>query len=66
VPHRKIIRFFLVRPTEMVPEASVICNQLERLIPPPPKTNSVAWVRERTVQTDRPPLVGELSANFCG
>jgi hypothetical protein len=28
-------------------------------------TNSVASVRERTVQTERPPLVGEDSANFC-
>jgi hypothetical protein len=30
------------------------------------KLNSVAWVRERTMPTERPPLVGELSANFCG
>jgi hypothetical protein len=28
-------------------------------------TNSVAWVRERTIPTERPPLVGEASANFC-
>jgi hypothetical protein len=28
--------------------------------------NSVALVRERTVPTERPPLVGEVSANFCG
>jgi hypothetical protein len=28
--------------------------------------NSVALVRERTIPTKRPPLVGELSANFCG
>jgi hypothetical protein len=27
--------------------------------------NSVAWVRERTIPTERPPLVGEVSANFC-
>jgi hypothetical protein len=25
------------------------------------KTNSVAWVRERTIPTERPPLVGQLS-----
>jgi hypothetical protein len=25
---------------------------------------SVALVRERTIRTDRPPLVGEVSANF--
>jgi hypothetical protein len=28
--------------------------------------NSVALVRERTIPTERPPLVGEVSANFCG
>jgi hypothetical protein len=27
-------------------------------------TNSVALVRERTIPTERPPLVGEISANF--
>jgi hypothetical protein len=30
------------------------------------KLNSVAWVRERTIPTERPPLVGEVSVNFCG
>jgi hypothetical protein len=30
------------------------------------KTNSVALVRERTISTERPPLVNEVSANFCG
>jgi hypothetical protein len=29
-------------------------------------TNSVALVRERTIRTERLPLVGEVSANFCG
>jgi hypothetical protein len=28
------------------------------------QTNSVALVRERTVPTKRPPLVGEVSANL--
>jgi hypothetical protein len=28
--------------------------------------NSVAWVRKRTIPTERPPLVGEISANFSG
>jgi hypothetical protein len=28
--------------------------------------NSMALVRERTMPTERPPLVGEVSANFCG
>jgi hypothetical protein len=30
------------------------------------KLNSVALVRKRTIQTERPPLVDEVSANFCG
>jgi hypothetical protein len=30
------------------------------------KKNSVALVRERTIPTERPPLVDEVSANFCG
>jgi hypothetical protein len=32
----------------------------------PTKLNSVAWIRERTIPIERPPLVGEVSANFCG
>jgi hypothetical protein len=28
--------------------------------------NSVALVRERTIPTERPPLVSEVSANFWG
>ena len=30
------------------------------------KKNSVALVRERTIPTERPPPVGEVSANLCG
>ena len=30
------------------------------------RKNSVALVRERTIPTERPPPVGEVSANFCG
>jgi hypothetical protein len=30
------------------------------------KLNSGALVRERTIPTERPPPVGEVSANFCG
>jgi hypothetical protein len=29
-------------------------------------TNSVALVRKRTIPTERPPLVGEVSDNFSG
>jgi hypothetical protein len=28
--------------------------------------NSVALVRKRTIPTERPPPVGEVSGNFCG
>jgi hypothetical protein len=31
----------------------------------PKQTNSMVWVRERTIPTERPPLVGEVIANFC-
>jgi hypothetical protein len=27
---------------------------------------SMAWVRERTILTERPPLVGDVSSNFYG
>jgi len=30
------------------------------------KLNSVALVRTRTIPTERPPPVDEVSANFCG
>jgi hypothetical protein len=30
------------------------------------KKNSLALVRKRTIPTERPPLVGEVSANVCG
>jgi hypothetical protein len=31
-----------------------------------PKLNSMVLVRERTIPTERPPLVGEVIANLCG
>jgi hypothetical protein len=30
------------------------------------KPNPVALVRKQTIPAERPPLVGEISANFCG
>jgi hypothetical protein len=30
------------------------------------KLNFLAVVRKRTILTEQPPLVGEVSANFCG
>jgi hypothetical protein len=29
------------------------------------KLNSVAWVYERNILTEKPPLIGEVSTNFC-
>jgi hypothetical protein len=29
------------------------------------QTNSMVWVREWTIPTERPPLIGEVIANFC-
>jgi hypothetical protein len=42
------------------PTHALSCGVAERQI------NSMALVRERTIPTERPPLVGEVSANFCG
>jgi hypothetical protein len=30
------------------------------------KQNSMVWGRERTIPTERPPLLGEVIADFCG
>jgi hypothetical protein len=30
------------------------------------KKTSMVWDRERTISTERPPLVGEVIANCCG
>jgi hypothetical protein len=30
------------------------------------KLNSVALVPKRTIPTEQPPLIGEVSANLCG
>jgi hypothetical protein len=42
----------------------------DRLLPNPDtkltKLNSAALVLERTIPTERPPLVGEISTKFCG
>jgi hypothetical protein len=41
------------------PASNAMPNQLHV------KKNSMVWVRERTIPTERPPLVGEAIANFC-
>jgi hypothetical protein len=40
------------------------CDSLKSCLPT--ELNSVALVRKRTIPIERPPLVGEVSANFCG
>jgi hypothetical protein len=43
---------------------SVIRKDLQ--IPTKTTLNSMVWVCKRTIPTERPPLVGEVIANFCG
>ena len=45
---------------------SVFPCQYHATSDPQKKKNYVALVRERTIPTERPPPVGEVSANFCG
>jgi len=58
--------------THSVINASQITDEISTnhrnvlLLVPHHKHNSVALVRERTIPTERPPPVGEVSANFCG
>jgi hypothetical protein len=47
------------------------CNQSEAATETIPhctltKLNFVALVHKRTIPTELPPLVGDVSANFCG
>jgi hypothetical protein len=48
------------------PETLVFLLQRDRTIRPLQKLISVAWARERNMPTELPPLVGEVSANYCG
>jgi hypothetical protein len=73
--------FFLYRlmcdlhypPISVVLEALYIANVVLRRLPDmctlpckKKKLNSMVWVREQTKPSERPPLVGEVTANFCG
>jgi hypothetical protein len=40
----------------------LFCFHLKKL----KKLKPMVWVRERTIPTERQPLVGEMIANFCG
>jgi hypothetical protein len=42
------------------------CRTEDKHEGPQTSLNSVALVSKRTIPTERPPLVGEVSANFCG
>jgi DNA-directed RNA polymerase subunit L len=53
------IFFIYILPHPLVPTYTNTTRTLKKL-------NSVAIVRERTIPLERPPPVGEVSANFCG
>jgi hypothetical protein len=53
------MRYYVVNSQANVPKNYVI--SLVKL-----KLNSVSLVRKLTILTERPLLVGEVSANFCG
>ena len=63
---------FKVMPTTVNIMATVLKDEggvlILNFLPPGiiTKLNSVALVRERTIPTERPLPVGEVSANFCG
>jgi hypothetical protein len=42
---------------------AAIPNSIE-IRPVVSEVNSVAWIRERTIPTERPPVVGEVSATW--
>jgi hypothetical protein len=42
-----------------------VCKVVLQNLSSEAKKNSVVWVRERTIPTERPPLAGEVRANFC-
>jgi hypothetical protein len=52
---------------QAIANVSNICGTHAHTVPLhfPQNLNSVAWVRERTVPTERPPLVREVSADFA-
>ena len=57
----------ILRTTDGLENREITSNRLaSRQVPVFIYINSVALVRERTIPTERPPPVGEVSANFCG
>jgi hypothetical protein len=53
--------FFLVTEGERATNLPMQAHRGRRHI----KLNTMVWVRERTIPTERPPLVGEVIDNFC-
>ena len=53
-------------PRRMTPEETALSIHSVGDWAGPKPAFSVALVRERTIPTERPPPVGEVSANFCG
>jgi hypothetical protein len=47
-------------------KARKLGSKFSHLHGPSLKLKSVAWVRERTIPTERQPLAGEISGKFCG
>jgi hypothetical protein len=43
-----------------------ICRPFSHWLRVPVVNNSMVWVRERTIPTERPPIVGEVISNFMG
>jgi hypothetical protein len=52
-------------PQSLQLNCGIISQITHSLLPCTKKLNSVAFVRERTLPTERLPLVGEVSANVC-
>jgi hypothetical protein len=62
--YRSCLLFFQSTCPLSVAVLSQTCQSLK--IPKTPKKNSMVRVHERTTSTERPPLVGEVIANFSG
>jgi hypothetical protein len=58
-PHFQVGKYFIGCYTEVNLDAASSTGLYYK------QTNSVTRVSERTIPTERPPLVGEVSANFC-
>jgi len=62
--YSKILSMVIGR-TEIIEHDKLILNSHNK-VKTKLKLNSVDLVCERTIPTERPPPVGEVSANFCG